>query len=50
MRDLAGSAYEVHVGGLGGGCARRAGYRGLAKLDAALRAHDGALDNRKQAA
>ncbi|MGO9604794.1 MAG: IS256 family transposase [Candidatus Binataceae bacterium] len=27
-----------------------AGYRGLAKLDAALRAHDATLDNRKQAA
>lgn len=27
-----------------------AGYRSLAKLDAALRAHDAALDNRKQAA
>lgn len=26
------------------------GYRSLAKLDAALRAHDAALDNRKQAA
>jgi transposase-like protein len=29
---------------------RIAGYRELAKLDAALRAHDAALDNRKQAA
>ena len=26
------------------------GYRSLAKLDAALRAHDAALENRKQAA
>jgi len=26
------------------------GYRAIARLDAALRAHDAALDNRKQAA